>query len=68
MNEVLTVAEFAKRMGVETATVYAAISGKRVSAVKILGKIGVPKTEVARFKRFKRQNGDETKVFRRTVK
>lgn len=64
MGDFLTVQEFAKRMKVEDATVYTAIKQNRIQHTKILGRLGIPKTELRRFKR--RVNGVETKVFKKS--
>lgn len=63
MGDFLTVPEFAKRLGVRDATVYTAIKQNRVQYTKILGRLGIPKTELRRFKR--RTNGVETKIFKK---
>lgn len=63
MGDFLTVPEFARKLGVTDATVYIAIKQNRVQFTRILGRLGIPKTELRRFK--KRSNGMETKVFRR---
>lgn len=65
MSDLLTVPEFAKRIGVEDATVYTAIKQKRVNFVKILGRLGIPRSELARFKR--RKNGVKTKVLKKAA-
>ena len=62
MGDFLTVAQFAKRLGIKDATVYIAIKQNRVNHVRILGRLGIPKSELIRFK--KRVNGTETKVLR----
>lgn len=63
MGDFLTVQQFAKRLGVEKATVYIAIKQERVQCTKILGRLGIPKSELRRFKR--RQNGIQTKVLKK---
>lgn len=63
MGDFLTVQEFAKRLGVKDATVYIAIKQDRIQYARILGRLGIPKTELRRFK--KRNNGIETKIFKR---
>lgn len=63
MGDFLTVHQFAKRLGVEDATVYIAIKQDRVQSTRILGRLAIPKSELRKFKR--RRNGVETKVFRR---
>jgi excisionase family DNA binding protein len=63
MGDFLTVQQFAKKLGVQDATVYIAIKENRVQYTKILGRLGIPKTELHRFK--KRRNGIETKVFKK---
>lgn len=63
MGDFLTVHEFAKRLGVKDATVYIAIKQDRVQHTVILGRLGIPKTELRKFK--KRNNGIETKIFKR---
>lgn len=63
MGDFLTVQEFARRLGVKDATVYIAIKDQRVQFTKILGRLGIPKTELRKFKR--RTNGIETKIFKR---
>lgn len=63
MGDFLTVQQFAKKLGVQDATVYIAIKENRVQSTKILGRLGIPKTELRRFK--KRVNGIETKIFRK---
>jgi excisionase family DNA binding protein len=63
MGDFLTVQEFARRLGVKEATVYIAIKDQRVQFTKILGRLGIPKTELRKFKR--RTNGIETKIFKR---
>lgn len=63
MGDFLTVQEFAKRLGVKDATVYIAIKQDRIQHARILGRLGIPKTELRRFK--KRNNGIETKIFKR---
>jgi excisionase family DNA binding protein len=63
MGDFLTVPEFAKRLGVKDATVYIAIKQNRVQYTRILGRLGIPKTELRRFK--KRTNGIETKIFKK---
>jgi excisionase family DNA binding protein len=65
VNDFLTVPEFAKRMGVADAAVYTAIKQKRVSYVKILGRLGIPRSELSRFKR--RKDGAKTKVLRKAA-
>lgn len=60
MGDFLTVQQFAKRLGVVDAAVYTAIKQERVQAVLILGRLGVPKSELRRFKR--RTNGTKTKI------
>lgn len=65
MVEFLTVADFAKRMKVERATVYTAIKQKRVQCALVLGRIGIPKSELKRFK--PRENGDLSKVLRKVA-
>lgn len=62
MGDFLTVQEFARRLGVQDATVYTAIKQNRVQFTKILGRLGIPRTELRKFKR--RTNGIETKIFR----
>lgn len=64
MGDFLTVQQFAKRLGVQDATVYIAIKQNRVQHTKILGRLGIPKTELRRFKR--RTNGSETKIFKKS--
>lgn len=63
MGDFLTVQQFASRLGVKEATVYIAIKQERVQSTKILGRLGIPKTELRKFKR--RTNGIETKIFKR---
>lgn len=63
MGDFLTVQEFARKLGVKDATVYIAIKDQRVQFTKILGRLGIPKTELRKFKR--RTNGIETKIFKR---
>lgn len=63
MGDFLTVQQFAKRVGVEDATVYIAIKQERVQSTKILGRLGIPKSELRRFKR--RKNGIQTKVLKK---
>lgn len=63
MGDFLTVQQFAKRLGIEEATVYIAIKQERVQSTKILGRLGIPKTELQKFKR--RQNGSKTKILRK---
>lgn len=60
MGDFLTVSEFAKRLKIEPATVYTAIKDKRVQHQLILGRLGIPRSELGRFKR--RKNGDQSKV------
>ena len=64
MGDFLTVPQFARKIGVTDAAVYTAIKDNRVQYTKILGRLGIPKTELRRFK--KRKNGIETKVFRKS--
>jgi len=64
MGDFLTVQQFAKKLGVQDATVYIAIKENRVQYTKILGRLGIPKTELRRFKR--RRNGIETKIFKKS--
>jgi excisionase family DNA binding protein len=64
MGDFLTVQQFAKRLGVQDATVYIAIKQNRVQYTRILGRLGIPKTELSRFKR--RTNGIETKIFKKS--
>lgn len=64
MGDFLTVQEFARRLGVQDATVYIAIKQNRVQHAKILGRFGIPKTELRKFK--KRTNGIETKIFKKS--
>jgi excisionase family DNA binding protein len=64
MGDFLTVQEFARRLGVQDATVYIAIKQNRVQYTKILGRLGIPKTELRKFK--KRTNGIETKIFKKS--
>lgn len=63
MGDFLTVQEFARRLGLKEATVYLAIKDERVQFTRILGRLGIPKTELRKFKR--RNNGIETKVLRK---
>lgn len=63
MGDFLTVRQFADRLGLEPATVYIAIKDQRVQSTEILGRVGIPKTELRRFKR--RRNGIKTKVLRK---
>lgn len=63
MGDFLTVQEFARKLGVQDATVYIAIKQNRVQHTKILGRLGIPKSELRKFKR--RTNGIETKIFRK---
>lgn len=63
MGDFLTVQQFAKRIGVEDATVYIAIKEARVQSIKILGRLGIPVSELRRFKR--RKNGIQTKVLKK---
>jgi len=63
MGDFLTVQEFARRLGVKDATVYIAIKQDRVQYTRILGRLGIPKTELRRFKR--RTNGTETKILKK---
>lgn len=63
MGDFLTVQQFASRLGVQEATVYIAIKQDRVQSAKILGRIGIPKSELRKFKR--RQNGIQTKILRK---
>lgn len=63
MGDFLTVQEFARKLGIQEATVYLAIKEDRVQSTKILGRLGIPKTELRKFKR--RSNGIETKVLRK---
>lgn len=63
MVDILTVQEFAKRLGIEDATVYTAIKENRVQHAKILGRLVIPRTELRRFKR--RSNGVKTKILRK---
>lgn len=63
MGDFLTVSQFAKRLGVEVATVYTAIKQKRVQHTSILGRLGIPKSELDRFKR--RKNGKKTKILKK---
>lgn len=62
MGDFLTVSQFAKKMKLCQTAVYKAIEEDRVQHTKILGRIGIPKTELERFKR--RKNGDKAKVLR----
>lgn len=63
MGDFLTVQQFASRLGVKEATVYIAIKQERVQSTKILGRLGIPKTELRRFKR--RNNGTQTKILKK---
>lgn len=63
MGDFLTVQQFAKRLGIEDATVYIAIKQERVQSTRILGRIGIPKTELSKFKR--RKDGIQTKILRK---
>lgn len=63
MGDFLTVQQFARRLGIEDATVYIAIKQERVQSTKILGRIGIPKTELGRFKR--RKDGIQTKILKK---
>lgn len=65
MGDFLTVPEFAKRLGVKPATVYIAIKQRRVQYTTILGTLGIPRTELDRFKR--RKNGVKSKVLRKAA-
>ena len=62
MGDFLTVQAFAKRLKIKPATVYIAIQQGRVSHVTILGRLGIPKSELDRFKR--RKNGEASKVLK----
>lgn len=64
MGDFLTVREFARKLGVQDATVYIAIKQNRVQYTKILGRLGIPRTELRKFK--KRNNGIETKIFKKS--
>lgn len=64
MGDFLTVQEFARRLGVQDATVYIAIKQNRVQYTRILGRLGIPRTELRKFK--KRTNGIETKIFKKS--
>lgn len=63
MGDFLTVQEFAKRLGIQEATVYIAIKQDRVQFTKILGRLGIPKTELRKYKR--RENGVASKILRK---
>lgn len=63
MGDVLTVTEFAQRLGLEPASVYIAIKEHRVQSVKILGKLGIPRSELRRLPR--RRNGVKTKILKK---
>jgi hypothetical protein len=65
MGDFLTIPEFAKRMKLCPTTVYVAVQQKRVQSIKILGRIGIPKSEIERFKR--RKNGDNNKVLKKVA-
>ena len=62
MSDFLTVKEFADRMKLSKAAVYFAIEEQRLQTVTILGRIGIPRSELSRFKR--RKNGDKSKVLK----
>ena len=64
MFDVLTVSQFAHKLGISQKTVYAAASDGRVNTVRLFGRIGIPKNELKRFKR--RLNGSKTWVVRKT--
>lgn len=63
MMDVLTVPDFAKRLKLSPASVYLAIQEKRVNAVRILGRIVIPRSELQKVKR--RNNGVATWVLRK---
>jgi len=65
MGDFLTVPQFAEKMGLGQTAVYKAIEQNRVQHAKILGRIGIPRTELRRFK--KRKNGDLSKVLKATA-
>lgn len=65
MGDFLTIPEFAKRLKLCPTTVYVAVQQKRVQSIRILGRIGIPKSELARFKR--RKNGNNAKVLKRAA-
>ncbi len=62
MEQVLTVAQFANHLKIEPVTVYKAVRDGRLSCIRILGRIAIPKTELKRLK--KRRNGDKTWILR----
>ena len=64
MGDFLTVQQFARKIGVEDATVYIAIKQDRIQHTRILGRLGIPKTELRKFK--KRTNGTKTKIFKKS--
>lgn len=64
MGDFLTVQVFARKLGIKPSAVYMALKDNRVQSVVILGRIGIPKSELRKFKR--RENGIETKVLRKS--
>lgn len=63
MGDFLTVQQFAKRLGLQEATVYIAIKQERVQSTTILGRLGIPRSELRKFKR--RENGLQSKVLKK---
>jgi len=63
MASILTVEQFARCVGLEPATVYIAIKQDRVRHTRVLGRLGIPATELQKFE--PRPNGKKTKVLRR---
>ncbi len=51
LTDILTVKEAAKWLGVESATVYLAISEKRLASSKLLGRIVVSKSAIIEYNR-----------------
>lgn len=64
MTNILTVGQFARCVGLEPATVYTAIKQNRVKYTKVLGRLGIPATELQKFAA--RSNGKKTKVLKKS--
>lgn len=65
MSDFLTVTEFADRLGLKRHAVYAAIRQNRITSIRLLDKLGVPRSELKRFKR--RKNGNKTQVLKKAA-
>ncbi|MGH9822776.1 MAG: helix-turn-helix domain-containing protein [Blastocatellia bacterium] len=47
--DLVTVAEAAKLLGISRGAVYLAVREKRIAAVTLLGKIGIPRAELEKY-------------------